>query len=133
MASLRPGVQPSHPLQGDVRGNTGGFVEQKNAVGHDDCFRIVDIDRIGSSGLFVIDVFGLRGDGIVDQSRQSYAALDRLVIDKVQLRDDPELEALGQLGTQESRSMLQTLCGPGCGFGAAESGKKYLGMMMMPA
>jgi len=29
--------------------------------------------------------------------------------------------------------MSQTVCRPGCGFGAAEDGKKYLGMMMIAA
>jgi hypothetical protein len=133
MARFRPGVETSNALQGGIRGNTGGFVEQENAVDHGDYVRIVQIDRIGWSGLFAIHVYGLRGDGIVDQVRQSYAALDRLVMDKVELRDNPKFEALGQLGTQESGCMLQTGGGLGNGLRAAKGGKKYLCMMVIAA
>jgi hypothetical protein len=47
------------------------------------------------SGLFAIASVGLRGNGVVDQSRQAYAALNGFVMDKVQFRDNAQLQALG--------------------------------------
>src|SRR5258708_2943236 len=124
MAALRPGEQPAYLLQGDVRGYARRLIEQKHAVVH--------TDWIGS-GLLAIDFLRLRRNGIIDKSRQAYATLDRLIVDKVQVRNNSQFETLGQLGTQESRCMQQTAFGLGNGLGSTECGEEHLGVMMIAA
>src|SRR6185436_13420293 len=82
---------------------------------------------------FASTVFRLGGNRIVDQLRQPDSALDRFVIDKVQFRDDPQLEALGQIRAKITGGVLQAASDPGNGFGATQRGKEHLGMMMIAA